>query len=64
VAASTALAAAAEVAAGLWLQVPVVHLHVHDPHELDLRRQFLDLLLKTAVDFCFSMYNCIYLDFN
>lgn len=47
-AAAAALAAAAEVATRLWLQVPVVHLHVHDPHELDLRRQLLDLLLLTT----------------
>jgi hypothetical protein len=34
-----------EVAAGLWLQVPVVHLHLHYPHELNLSRQLLYLFL-------------------
>lgn len=36
----------AEVTTHLWLDVPVVHLHVHYLHEFDSRGQFLDLLLS------------------
>lgn len=35
----------AEIPAWFGLQVAVVHLHVHDLHELHLGRQLLDLLL-------------------
>lgn len=35
-----------KVAAGLWFEMPVVNFHVYDPHELNLPRQFLYLLLR------------------
>lgn len=36
----------AEVSAYFGLDVPVVHLHVNDLHELDLSRQLLYFFLK------------------
>lgn len=36
----------AKVTAHLWLDVPVVHLHVHYLHKFDSRGQFLDFLLS------------------
>lgn len=41
-----AVAVSVKVTTHLRLDVPVVHLHVHNLHELDARRQLLDLLLK------------------
>jgi hypothetical protein len=35
-----------EIATGLWLQMPVVHFHLHNPHKLNLPGEFLYLLLR------------------
>lgn len=46
----------AEITAHLWLDVPVVHLHVHYLHEFDSRGQLLYLLL--SVEFKNKAKNC------
>jgi len=50
----------AKVTAHLWLDVPVVHLHVHDLHEFNLRSQFLDLLLSIEFRISEKLLQCFY----
>lgn len=48
-----------EVTAGLRLQMPVVHFHLHDSHEFNLTGEFLDLFLFLFFDLVLISFSII-----